>query len=185
MAKRYPGYMLAKSGHILPSDDIKINLDELFEFFRSKDLSRYEAEKDKFFGATSRYTTGNAVEQMRLLFATYPRSGNSMMRKYFENITGTVTGTDNDVNHPPIIALQYSGFKGEGIKDNSIWITKTHFPLVFPFQTRHEYDYVVICSRYELDTDVSFYYNVYTNTHGLAFNNELTKDPIKPYWVFF
>ena len=108
-----------------------------------------------------------------------------MMRKYFENITGTVTGTDNDVNHPPIIALQYSGFKGEGIKDNSIWITKTHFPLVFPFQTRHEYDYVVICSRYELDTDVSFYYNVYTNTHGLAFNNELTKDPIKPYWVFF
>ena len=80
-------------------------MDELFEFFRSKDLSRYEAEKDKFFGATSRYTTGNAVEQMRLLFATYPRSGNSMMRKYFENITGTVTGTDNDVNHPPIIAL--------------------------------------------------------------------------------
>ena len=67
-----------------------------------------EKEKAKFFGPSARYTTGNAVEQMKVLFATYPRSGNSMMRKYFENISGLVTGTDNDVNHPPVIALQFS-----------------------------------------------------------------------------
>ena len=105
MQKRYPGYCLSAKGHIVPSTDETLNLDELLGFFRSKDLSRYEKEKAKFFGPSARYTTGNAVEQMKVLFATYPRSGNSMMRKYFENISGLVTGTDNDVNHPPVIAL--------------------------------------------------------------------------------
>ena len=133
MQKRYPGYCLSQNGHIVPSTDETLNLDELLDFFRSTDLSRYEKEKAKFFGPSARYTTGNAVEQMKVLFATYPRSGNSMMRKYFENISGLVTGTDNDVNHPPVIALQFSGLKGEGIKDSSTWINKTHFPFVFPF----------------------------------------------------
>ena len=44
---------------------------------------------------------------------------------------------------------------------------------------------MVISSRYELDTDVSFFYTVFTQTHGLAFNNELTRDPIKPHWLDF
>ena len=47
------------------------------------------------------------------------------------------------------------------------------------------HDYVIISTRYELDTEVSFFYNVFTLTHGLQFKNDLTKDPIYPYWLGF
>ena len=32
---------------------------------------------------------------------------------------------------------------------------------------------------------MSFFYNVFTLTHGLQFKNELTQDPIWPYWKDF
>ena len=82
-------------------------MDELLDFLRSKDISRYEKEKDKFFGPTSRFTTGNATEQMKVVCASFPRSGNSMMRKYFESITGIATGTTGTTN-----SLLFCGFKG-------------------------------------------------------------------------
>ena len=57
LASRYPGYMLDKERLCVPKTDVVVNLDELFDFFRSKDISRYEREKDKFFGASARYTS--------------------------------------------------------------------------------------------------------------------------------
>ena len=61
IAKRYPGYILDKETQfLLPVTDNKVNLDEWFALMRSKDLSKYEREKDKFFGPSGRYTTENA-----------------------------------------------------------------------------------------------------------------------------
>ena len=57
MAKQYPGYMLDRKGHIVTSTDALIDLDELLNLFRSKDIARYEADRDKLFGFTSRYTS--------------------------------------------------------------------------------------------------------------------------------
>ena len=54
---------------------------------------------------------------MTVVYATYPRSGNSLMRKYFENVTGTATGSDMVVRHASNVALQFCGFKAEGIID--------------------------------------------------------------------
>ena len=51
-----------------------------------------------------------------------------------------------------------------------------------PFYLESEHDMVLICSRYHLDCEVSFFYLLYSQTHGLSFQNELHKDPIKPYW---
>ena len=62
MANRYPGYCLDSKGHIVASTDTQINLDELLAIFRSKDISKYEKEKDRIFGFTSRYTTQNSLE---------------------------------------------------------------------------------------------------------------------------
>lgn len=56
-----------------------------------------------------------AQEQISIAYATFPRSGNSMMRQYFENITGVATGSDLNNWHILNVALQYSGFKGEAI----------------------------------------------------------------------
>ena len=47
---------------IVPTTDHKVNVDELLALFRSKDIARYEKEKDKFFGTSGRYTTENAQE---------------------------------------------------------------------------------------------------------------------------
>ena len=107
------------------------------------------------------------------------------MRKYFENVSGLATGTDLGVKHTPHRALQFGGLKGEGISDARAFIKKSHYPFTFPFQKECEHDIAVICARYELDCDVSFFYQVYTQTHGLNFNNKLTEEPLKPFWVDF
>ena len=134
LAKRYPGYMLDQKTHlIVPTTDHRVNVDELFALFRSKDVERYEREKDKFFGPSGRYTTENAQEQMSIMFTTFPRSGNSMMRKYFENITGLATGSDLGLRHSPNVALQYSVSKGEGMMGNETLIKKSHYPMTIPF----------------------------------------------------
>ena len=133
ITKRYPGYMLTQEGTILPTTEITVNLDDLLALLRSKEIEKYERERDTFFGKTSRYTTGNSKEQMAVLYSTFPRSGNSMMRKYYENVTGIVTGTDLGTTHMPNLALQYTGLKGEGIDDSRCWIKKSHFPLTIPF----------------------------------------------------
>ena len=182
--RRYPGYMLdLKTNRIVSSTDRKVNLDDLLALFRSKDLAKYEREKDTFFGPSGRYTTENAQEQMSVLYTTYPRSGNSMMRKYFENITGVATGSDMNLKHAPNVALQYTVSKAEGQMGDQTWFKKSHFPMTLPFQPKTEHDITLICSRYELDCEVSFFYLVFTQTHGLPFNNDLLKNPnIRPYW---
>ena len=106
IAKRYPGYLLDKTtNQIVPSTDHRVHLDEFFALMRSTDIARYEKEKDKFFGPSGRFTTGNSVEQMSVLYATFPRSGSSMMRKYFENISGIATGSDLNLKFSLNVAL--------------------------------------------------------------------------------
>ncbi len=64
----------------------------------------------------------------RVAFASYPRTGNSFLRKILENITGVFTGSDMPLFKS--MMLQQQGLLGEQIYgDDSVWITKTHFPL--------------------------------------------------------
>ena len=100
---------------------------------KSSDLDLYESVKDKYFGNVPKVTTGDASDLSSIVYVTYPRSGNSLMRKYFENVTGLATGSDMVLKHQPNVALQYSGFVAEGVVDNSCWIKKSHFPCCFPF----------------------------------------------------
>ena len=153
---------MTRSAYILPKTDITVNLDDLLALLRSKDVVRYERDKSLFFGPTSRYTSGQSREQMSVCYATYPRSGNTLMRKYFENVTGTVTGSDMSLKHSPNVALQFCGFKAEGITDDSCWIKKSHFPYVLPFQWNWSNDLAVVCTRYQLDADPSFFYLMFT-----------------------
>ena len=123
-------------------------MDDLLALMRSKDVDRYQCQKELFFGEQARYTTANSREQAKVVYATYPRSGNSLMRKYFENVTGTATGSDQVIKHQSNMALQYCGFKAEGITDDRTWICKTHFPYELPFQHSWSSDIAVVCTRY-------------------------------------
>lgn len=184
LAARWPGYVL-KGEFIVPVSDHLVHMDDLLGLLRSKDIERYQSMKEHFFGSQARYTTGNSQEQMQVVYATYPRSGNSLMRKIFENTTGTATGSDQVLKHTPNVALQFCGFKAEGIVDNRMWINKTHFPFVLPFQKNWESDIAVVCTRYQLDADPSFFYLTYTQCHSANFLSALTSENLLPYWEDF
>lgn len=78
-----------------------------------------------------------------------------MLRKYFESITGLATGSDQVMKFYLNVALQFAGFKGEGITDERIWIQKTHFPTKFPYQNTFSTQAVLCCVRNPLDVFVS------------------------------
>ena len=68
-----------------------------------------------------------------VIFASFPRSGNTFTRKYLETITGIVTGSDNHTLMS-LLSLECSlpGFKGELHVGSEVWVNKTHFPIQLP-----------------------------------------------------
>ena len=62
ISAKWPGYILTKSGHIFNSTDRLVNMDDQLTLLRSKDVDRYQRDKDLFFGQQARYTTGNSQE---------------------------------------------------------------------------------------------------------------------------
>jgi hypothetical protein len=58
------------------------------------------------------FLDGESIDNV--IFASFPRSGNTFTRKYLESITGIVTGADN---HPLMslftMGTALPGFKGE------------------------------------------------------------------------
>ena len=119
------------------------------------------------------------------MYATYPRSGNSLMRKYFENVTGIATGSDMVMKHTPNVALQVCGFKGEGISDDRTWIKKSHYPWVFHFQKFFDAEMAVICTRNPLDISPSFFYLCFTLNHVCSMKEKLIEDPVWQHWKRF
>ena len=109
-----------------------------------------------------------------------------MMRKYFENILGLATGSDQDVKHAPNFATQFSVSKGEGYDGYETLIRKTHHPMLMPmFNLPKYHDIVLICTRFILDAEVSFFHLTYSQTHGISFKNEMLKPPIRDFWKDF
>jgi hypothetical protein len=95
LEKKYPGFRLNDTTGFIESGSMpEINLDVLFALLRSRDLSQYEKVRHRFFTGQALFTSGTSIEQPSVAYLTYPRSGNSLMRKYFENLTGVATGSD-------------------------------------------------------------------------------------------
>ena len=63
----------------------------------------------------------------RVVFQSYPRTGNTFLRSYLEKITGVFTGTDMDIDWT---FMCIPGSLGQNItgETNRVWITKTHEP---------------------------------------------------------
>ena len=64
----------------------------------------------------------------KVVLVSYPRSGNSFLRRLLETRFGIVTGSDSRPNRTLSESLLRCGFRGEGICDDSVWIVKTHYP---------------------------------------------------------
>ena len=112
---KFPGYTLDSENIVKNVSDKVIDIEEHMEFLTSRnesDLSKYEQTKANLF-AHARFLSGKPAKA--ITYTSYPRSGNSFLRKYFENITGIATGSDQFMKFTLNTSLQYAGFKGEGI----------------------------------------------------------------------
>ena len=121
MEHKFPGYTLDEKWVGKNISDIYINLQDHIELFLSKDMKRYDiALQQKLFGGKAKFLSGSRPRS--ITYASYPRSGNTFLRKYLENVTGVATGSDVQMKFTMNVELQYSGFIGEGHFKDKTWI---------------------------------------------------------------
>lgn len=101
-----------------------MNFNWLKDILLSKDLSRQQ--ELAWIGKESRFLDGTVdMAGNNVGFCSYPRSGNTVIKKFIEQITGVVTG--GEIKHD--VYLYVHGMFGEGHAcDNMVWVTKTHAP---------------------------------------------------------
>ena len=110
-----------------------------------------------------KFLSNNLFERVTL--ASFPRSGNTMIRKFFEDITGIFTGSDFDPTRPIAGNLLKEGMKGEFQYDEKLWIVKTHHPIKLmhkPFEANK----CILIVRSPMDVFVSSFNFVVTKSHN-------------------
>lgn len=147
----------------------------------SKDLDLYRSTlRAKYFDCQSRFLSGTLAAN--IAYTSYPRSGNTFLRKYLENITGVATGSDQWFKMNLNVALQVAGFKGEGHVTDTCWINKSHFPYRGVMDKPYQSEVILVAVRNPLDVFVSFFMMTATNTHTCTIEESLTGEIVKPYW---
>jgi hypothetical protein len=112
------------------------------------------------------------ISHERVILASYPRSGNTYLRRLLETYTGIVTGSDSRTNRPLCSSLLQCGFRGEGIVDSSVWVVKSHYPermgyLKFPAQR------VILLVRNPWDAIESYFHMGLTGTHDKVLHQDV------------
>lgn len=111
------------------------------------------------------------VPHERVVLVSYPRSGNSFLRRLLEAYTGLVTGSDSRSNRPLCASLLRCGFRGEGIVDSSVWIVKSHFPERMGY-LKFSSQRVILLVRNPWDAIESYFHMGLTGTHDKALHDE-------------
>ena len=135
-----------------------VDFGKLWDVLRSNDASLLEDSKWMFDLKDNKYLDMNAdrtVESMnqKVSYSTYPRVGNSFLRKYLQMITGIATGSDMTIEFNQDMQLNMN--KAEEITDSSVWIYKSHDPYFVPFHQKAKANKLICCSRNPYDTIAS------------------------------
>lgn len=138
------------------------NRSAFITFLREKALRKFDGDVygTKFSRFLSKFSSHEKV-----CLVSYPRSGNSYLRKLLESMTSIVTGSDSRPNRTLSTSLLQSGYKGEGITDESVWIVKSHYPERYGF-IRFQANRVILLVRNPYDTILSYFHMGLTNTHN-------------------
>ena len=108
----------------------------------------FEDLKDaKYLNSKSDVTVETMGEVVSYL--SYPRCGNSFLRKYLQNITGIATGCDMSLEFN--VDLQLQDFKAEEVTDASVWIKKSHDPKWNDNNKTNKCNKAVVCVRNPYD----------------------------------
>ena len=99
--------------------------------------------------------------------ASYPRSGNTLIRTWVERIFGTFSGSDGTNAAALHQALMDIGLEGEGVCDKRVQLVKTHWPersgsLFYPTQK------TILLLRSPLDCIISLFHMDCTGTHDCS-----------------
>jgi hypothetical protein len=137
---------------------------------------------------TTTNTTHNSSSTLFLpgttLLASYPRSGNTMVRTMIEYVTGFVTGSDTRPDRPLSVALANNhGLVGEGIVSASMApICKSHWPerVGWDISTMDAHR-VIVLVRHPLDAIDSYWHMNATNSH----TDKVTEDVYNDHMTFY
>lgn len=107
------------------------------------------------------------TDQDTVVIASYPRSGNTMLRAYLEKVTGLVSGSDCDITKKLNQCLMNMGLAGEGLVDKRVWTIKTHYPERYG-KTRFGAERCVLLVRSPLDCFTSLFNMVCSGSHDMS-----------------
>lgn len=156
------GYTVGDKERVRATESAKtVEFTELWDILTSSDEQKLKDNewifsdiKNPLFlkrgSAVNVATTGNHVG-----FLSYPRSGNSFLRKYLSNITGIQTGSDMGMDKGLHVHQMFAEFLGEHIVDDSVWIKKSHDPMLLPGSLVNKVNKVICCVRNPYDVFVS------------------------------
>jgi hypothetical protein len=107
------------------------------------------------FEGDTKFLDGDDINGDRIIYTSFPRCGNTFLRKYFEVITGVATGSDMTLDLT--LTFQMSVMKGERITDDTVWIRKSHYPYptkdIYPFTGNK----IICCVRNPIDVICSMF----------------------------
>jgi hypothetical protein len=151
-----------------------LSYDYIRNLLLSKDLSRLEELKwiDEN-GGTFRFLDNSAsMEGLRTAFVSFPRSGNSFLRRLIEVTTGMVTGSDHKLEL--ILNLQVCGLMGEGHcgEEDNVLIVKSHYPIKHEFHHQFTARKQFVLLRNPLDAIPSHANLINTTSHSLQLKGD-------------
>jgi len=120
---------------------------------------------------------------LKVALASYPRSGNSLLRSLIERLTGVYTGSDTDPLRPLNFALVEAGMMGEGIVDERVFAVKTHFPERMG-RCGFCAGKAILLIRNPFDAIVSYFNMILTQSHTQSILDE-EFDKFRDIWMDF
>ena len=155
---------------ILSSDDEQ-KLKDAAWIFDDVSVPKFLNEKS----AINVQTTGNRVG-----YLSFPRSGNSFLRKYLHNITGIQTGADMGMVMGLGFQQMFCEFLGEMHTGASVWVQKSHDPMWLPGNHINRVNKVICCVRNPFDVIASMTHFV-SGTHSTQVTQNFSED-IPEFW---
>ena len=170
-----PGYKISKkTQRVVALKDTKtVNFGELMRVLKSAPgpLSIHHEAENGILDGQRRFFDGEILPAgQRIAYTTFPRSGNTCLRKYLELITGIETGANMPL--PPVTMQQMFGMRGENITDERVWVVKTHYPMNMPNSINFNSNKVIVCVRNPLDAFHSLFTlrNTFSHSAKLPFD---------------
>lgn len=122
-------------------------------------------------------------DQDTVIMASFPRSGNTLLRAYLEKIMGLTTGSDCDIEKKLNKDLMLMGLAGEGLVDKRVQVVKTHYPERYG-KTKFYAERTILLVRNPLDSITSLFNMVCTGSHNRSISDNDYKSFIRQWGEF-